>query len=110
MLTPTGETTERRNGYRVDMGWLEKVTGLVRGEHRNRGEDDAPTDPAHGTRATGGEPQPSAPDQNSTTGTTPNETYVGRPSGDETADTGLSGGEGRAGGAVDDDQGAGRDD
>lgn len=38
------------------MGWLQKVTGLVRTDRRmrERGERDAPTDPAHGTRETGG--------------------------------------------------------
>jgi hypothetical protein len=93
------------------MGWLQKISDRVGRDRsmRQRGEDDAPTDPAHGTRPTGGEPQPAAMDQNSTTGTTPNQSYVGRPSGDETGDTGLNGGEARAGGTVGDDQGAGRE-
>jgi hypothetical protein len=111
MFTPRDETTGRGKGYRVVMGWLQKVSELVGRDRRmrERGEDDAPTDPAHGTREAGGVVQPGATDQNSTTGTTPNESYVGRPSGDETGDTGLSGSEARAGGPVEDDQGAGRD-
>ncbi len=39
------------------------------------------------SRATGGVPDPSHPDQHSTTGTTPNEKFVGRVSG---ADPGYS--------------------
>lgn len=39
------------------------------------------------SRATGGVPDPSQPDQHSTTGTTPNEKFVGRVSG---ADPGYS--------------------
>jgi hypothetical protein len=111
MLTPRDETTGLGKGYRVVMGWLQKVSELVGRDRRmrERGEDDAPTDPAHGTREAGGVVQPGATDQNSTTGTTPNESYVGQPSGDETGDTDLSGSEARAGGAVEDDQGAGRD-
>lgn len=111
MLTRRGETTEGEKGYLHDMGWLQDLTGRLGRDRRmrERGEDDAPTDPAHGTRGTGGEPQAGRMDQNSTTGTTPNDTYVGQPSGDETADTGLSGGEARAGGPVGDDQGAARD-
>ena len=77
------------------MAWLQKVTDLVRRDRRmrRRGEADAPTDPAHGTRETGGG----------------KETWVGRGGADETADTGLSGGEARTGGPVPDDTGAGRD-
>ena len=45
----------------------------------------------------------------STTGTTPNQQPVGRASGDETADTGQSGGERRAGRGQDAHEGALRD-
>ena len=48
------------------------------------------------TRATGGEPDTEAGDQNSTTGTTPSDTFVGRASGDEAGDAGISGAEARA--------------
>jgi hypothetical protein len=77
------------------MGWVQKLTGLVRSDRRmrDRGEDDAPTDPAHGTRETGGG----------------KDTWVGRGGADETAGPGLTGGEARAGGEVPPDQGAGRD-
>jgi hypothetical protein len=111
MLTPTKGTNGGGNGYLMGMGWLQKVGDMVRRDPdvRDRGEDDAPTDPAHGSRETGGVTQPGAMDQNSTTGTTPSDEFVGRAGSDETGDTGLSGGEARAGGAVGDDQGAARD-
>lgn len=48
------------------------------------GEQDAPADTAMApSRATGGEPDPEAPDTHSTTGTTPSDTFVGRASGDD---------------------------
>jgi hypothetical protein len=75
------------------MSWLQKIAAFVARDRRmrRRGERDAPTDPAHGTResAAGG--------------------YVGRAGADEPGDTGTSGAEGRAGGPVDDQTGAGRD-
>lgn len=47
-------------------------------------EEDVAVNPAvANTRATGGEPDRSQPDQHSTTGTTPNETFVGRVSGQD---------------------------
>jgi hypothetical protein len=52
--------------------------------HRNGPESDVPLDKAVAwTRAVGGESNPSHPDQHSTTGTTPNETFVGRIAGDD---------------------------
>lgn len=38
------------------MGWLSELFGRARRDRamRERGEQDAPTDPAHGTRETGG--------------------------------------------------------
>ena len=66
-------------------------------EARRLAEDDAPADLGTSRRRdTGGAPDPEAQDRNSSTGTTPNETFVGRASGDEAGDTGLSGAEARA--------------
>jgi hypothetical protein len=56
------------------------------------GEPDAPTDSGTArTRATGGVPQSGAADSHSTTGTTPNERFVGRPGGDDPGDSGATG-------------------
>ena len=64
---------------------------------RLKNETDAHRDDAQAlTRATGGEPDPEAPDSNSTTGTTPNETYVGRDQGQDVGYTGETGAERRA--------------
>jgi hypothetical protein len=76
---------------------------------RRRGEQDAPTDPAHGTRETGGRPDVDSMDRNSTTGTTPSGTYVGRAGSDETGDVGTSGAEARSGRRADGRTGAARD-
>lgn len=66
-------------------------------------EDDAPPDAATATsRATGGEPDAEAPDSNSTTGTTPNETFVGRVSGQDVGYAGETGAERRAAAAEQD--------
>jgi hypothetical protein len=75
------------------MGWIQKLGRLIARDSRmrERGEQDAPTDPAHGTRESA------------------DGTYVGRAGSDETADPGVSGAEARAGGAVSDRSGAGRD-
>jgi hypothetical protein len=74
-----------RGGFRIpgDMGLIQKVGELVSRDRRmrERGERDAPTDPAHGTRE-------------STDGT-----YVGRAGDDEAG----------GGAPVSDDTGAGRD-
>lgn len=70
--------------------------------HRQRkaarlGEPDAPGDLGTArTRATGGEPDPDAPDTHSTTGTTPGQTFVGRATGDDPGYTGRTGAERRA--------------
>jgi hypothetical protein len=81
------------------MSWIQKLTELVSRDRtmRDRGENDAPTDPAHGTRETGGGPDIGTMDKHSTSGTTTSESYVGRAGGDETGDVGLSGGEARTG-------------
>ena len=74
----------------------------LRGERPGQAvEDDAPADTPVDTamarsRATGGVPDPDAGDSNSTTGTTPSETFVGRPSSDEPGDAGPDGAELRA--------------
>ena len=93
------------------MGWIQKLTELVSSDRRagERGENDAPTDPANGSRETGGGPDVGTMDKNSTTGTTSSETFVGRAGGDETGDVGLSGGEARTGGEVGGHTGAARD-
>ncbi len=49
-----------------------------------------------GSRATGGVSNDEAPDQASTTGTTPSPEYVGRVAGDDPGDIGESGAERRA--------------
>jgi hypothetical protein len=48
------------------------------------------------SRATGGVEDPSAPDQGSTTGTTPSEEFVGRASGEDVGYAGETGAERRA--------------
>jgi hypothetical protein len=48
------------------------------------------------SRAKGGVPDPDAPDQASTTGTTPSETYVGRVAGQDEGYAGQTGAEARA--------------
>jgi len=60
-------------------------------------------------RAEGGSQDAPGQDRNSSTGTTPNETPVGRVSGDETGDTEQSGGERREGRGRDTHEGALRD-
>lgn len=48
------------------------------------------------TRATGGVPNPTVPDQHSTTGTTPTYTFVGRTAGNDSGYVGETGAEARA--------------
>ena len=75
---------------------------------RRRGEEDAPVDTGQATaRATGGGSGIGTQDRHSTTGTTSNDTFVGRVGGDETGDTGLSGAEARSDSDLD-HQGAAR--
>ena len=62
-----------------------------------QGEDDAPADTGvAASRETGGVPDDAQPDQQSTTGTTPDETYVGRVAGDDVGYAGETGAEARA--------------
>lgn len=64
---------------------------------RDDTEADVPADKATArTRATGGEPDPDAPDQGSTTGTTPSGTFVGRAGGDDPGYSEETGAEARA--------------
>jgi hypothetical protein len=63
---------------------------------RPREDDVADDDKQALTRATGGEPDPAAPDQGSTTGTTPSEEFVGRAGGQDVGYAGETGGERRA--------------
>lgn len=67
------------------------------GEDVQRPEADVQSDgKVAASRATGGVDDPSHPDQASTTGTTPNETFVGRVSGADTGYSGETGAERRA--------------
>ena len=67
------------------------------GEDVKRPEADVQSDDkVAASRATGGVPDPSHPDQNSTTGTTPNEKFVGRVGGADPGYSGETGAERRA--------------
>ena len=59
-------------------------------------EDTDPDDAEALSRATGGVPDPEAPDQGSTTGTTPNDVFVGRVAGQDVGYAEEQGGERRA--------------
>lgn len=62
----------------------------------SRTEEDVPIDDATAaSRPVGGEERPDSTDRNSSTGTTPNETFVGRGSGGDDTDVGISGAEKR---------------
>ena len=94
------------------MSFLKSALGRLRGDRvaRQRGEEDAPLDTQTSTaRDGGGVDDAGAQDRNSTTGTTPNETPVGRVSGDETGDTQASGADRRSGRDPDAHDGALRD-
>ena len=95
------------------MGALKRAVAAVRRrpQAQRLAENDAPADlGAARTRATGGVDRPGTQNPNATTGTTPSETFVGRAGADETADTGLSGAEARAGERADGrGEGAARD-
>ena len=94
------------------MGALRRVVDAVRRrpQAQRLAEDDAPADlGASRTRATGGVEQPVAQNPDATTGTTPNQTFVGRAGADETADTGLTGAEARGDAADGRGEGAARD-
>jgi hypothetical protein len=61
------------------------MTGSGHEERPSGGESDVDGDDEHQalSRATGGEPQEGAPDPNSTTGSTPNDEFVGRAAGQD---------------------------
>lgn len=66
-------------------------------DRRDRSGEDVAVDKAvAGSRALGGVPDPDAPDQNSTTGPTPTEEFVGRVAGDDIGYAGETGAEARA--------------
>jgi hypothetical protein len=70
---------------------------MARGEDVQRPESDVQADHAvAASRATGGVPDESEPDQHSTTGTTVNETFVGRVAGADPGYAGETGAERRA--------------
>ena len=70
---------------------------IQRLKDRFQGEDDAPQDTGvAASRATGGVEQDAHADQQSTTGTTPDDTYVGRIAGDDVGYAGETGAEARA--------------
>ncbi|MBV9486671.1 MAG: hypothetical protein JO246_11490 [Frankiaceae bacterium] len=63
----------------------------------DKGEQDVERDNNEAkSRRTGGVPNPEMPDQGSTTGTTPNGTFVGRVAGDDVGYAGETGAERRA--------------
>jgi hypothetical protein len=77
---------------------------------RSAAERDAPAEQGEPvSRETGGGSDVSTQDTNSSTGTTENETFVGRASGDEAGDVGESGSDRRSDVPMD-QQGAGRPD
>lgn len=64
---------------------------------KDKSESDTTSDDhVAGSRATGGVADPDAPDQGSTTGTTPTPEFVGRVAGIDESDIGESGAERRA--------------
>lgn len=64
---------------------------------RSQGDGDAPQDTGvAASRATGGVDNPAQPDQQSTTGTTPDDEYVGRVAGLDVGYAGETGAEARA--------------
>jgi hypothetical protein len=70
---------------------IERLTG------RTQGERDVPADAGvAGSRDTGGVENPVHPDQQSTTGTTPDESFVGRVAGDDVGYAGETGAEARS--------------
>lgn len=69
-------------------------TGCMTNKHSESDVDD--DDQVAGSRDTGGVPDPEAPDQGSTTGTTPDGEYVGRVAGQDVGYAGETGAERRA--------------
>jgi hypothetical protein len=69
---------------------------MTTGDPRPQEEDVQPDDAQALSRATGGVEDPDAPDQASTTGTTPKREYVGRIAGDDVGYAGEQGADRRA--------------
>jgi hypothetical protein len=65
--------------------------------------DVEPDEGVAASRETGGVPDPEHPDQRTTTGTTPNEEFVGRVAGQDVGYAGETGAERRAQGPEDED-------
>lgn len=77
--------------------WRTSRADRATGEAGVPREDDVPVDPAVASnRSPGGEADPTQPDQHSTTGTTPNGTFVGRVTGQDVGYAGETGAERRA--------------
>ena len=94
------------------MGALRRMVDAVRRrpQAQRLAEEDAPADLGSArTRATGGVPQPGTQNRDATTGTTPNETFVGRAGADESLDSGRTGAEVRGDAADGRGEGAARD-
>jgi len=73
------------------------ASGTLEGMAGEKSEADVGSDEGvAGSRATGGVPDPAAPDQASTTGSSPPPEFVGRVAGADEGDTGESGAERRA--------------
>jgi hypothetical protein len=67
---------------------------MKRNKHTER--DVEPDEAVAASRETGGVPDPDQPDQATTTGTTPNEEFVGRVAGQDVGYAGETGAEARA--------------
>jgi hypothetical protein len=79
-------------------------TGRLEVMAKDKAESDTSSDDhVAGSRDTGGVENPDAPDQASTTGTTPSSEFVGRVAGTDESDVGESGAEARAAAGEGDD-------
>jgi hypothetical protein len=70
---------------------------------RSAERDVEPDEGVAGSRETGGVPNPEHPDQHTSTGTTPNEKFVGRVAGQDVGYAGDTGAERRAAAAQDEE-------
>jgi len=82
----------------VNMSWWSWIRAKLTGESGTAGGQVAES------RDTGGVDQPSAPDRHSTTGTTPNDTFVGRVAGSDIGYEQTTGAEARAAAEDPDDE------
>ena len=82
-----------RNLSWIPQAFSDRLDGMA----KDKAESDTSSDDhVAGSRATGGVTNPDAPDQASTTGTSPNSEFVGRVAGTDESDIGESGAERRA--------------